>query len=223
MISTLCSIPTDTFSIFARGSTLKPYFSDNSLTALTAFFISIKIPFFLGSIPKITFSAIVKGGINIKCWWTIPIPKLIATLGLDILTSFPLIKIWPSSAWYNPYKMLIKVVLPAPFSPTRAWISPLYTEKLTLSLANTKGKRLVIFFISKANSDNNIPPLIIYNIVLLIKAGSISIIDRDTSCFLIYLTSSGTKISPLMILAFASSTCTLILGVTSFSLYSSRA
>ena len=154
IISTLCWIPTEIFSIFALGSILKPMLLDNSSTLFIALSISIKILFFLGSIPRIIFSVTVKGGTNIKCWWTIPIFKLIATLGLAILTFSPFIKIWPESAWYSPYKILIKVDLPAPFSPTKACISPLYTLKLTLSLATTRGNRLVIFFISKAISGN---------------------------------------------------------------------
>src|ERR1017187_679844 len=40
--------------------------------------------------------------------------------------------------------MRIRVLLPAPFSPNRAWISPGATSKSTSSLASTPGKRLVI-------------------------------------------------------------------------------
>src|SRR5688500_14777272 len=40
--------------------------------------------------------------------------------------------------------MRIRVVLPAPFSPSKAWISPGRKLKSTRSLANTVPKRLVI-------------------------------------------------------------------------------
>jgi len=40
--------------------------------------------------------------------------------------------------------MFISVVLPAPFSPSRAWTSPGATSKETSSFASTPGKRLVI-------------------------------------------------------------------------------
>src|SRR5688572_18281219 len=40
--------------------------------------------------------------------------------------------------------ILTRVDLPAPFSPSSAWISPGRTGKLTLSLARTPGKRLLI-------------------------------------------------------------------------------
>src|SRR5258708_36827406 len=44
----------------------------------------------------------------------------------------------------------MRVVLPAPVSPTRAWISPLRTVKLTWSLATTPGHTLVMLRISTA-------------------------------------------------------------------------
>ena len=47
-----------------------------------------------------------------------------------------------------PLSTFISVLLPAPFSPTSAWISPLSTWRLTLSRAFTPGKVFVMFFIS---------------------------------------------------------------------------
>lgn len=38
----------------------------------------------------------------------------------------------------------MRVVFPAPFSPSRAWTSPARTSKLTRSLARTPGKVLVM-------------------------------------------------------------------------------
>ena len=38
----------------------------------------------------------------------------------------------------------MSVLLPAPFSPTRAWISPPCTSKDTVSLATTPGKAFVM-------------------------------------------------------------------------------
>src|SRR3989337_4026805 len=50
----------------------------------------------------------------------------------------------PASARSRPYRMRIKVVLPAPFSPTSAWISPSATSKVIRSLASTPGKAFEI-------------------------------------------------------------------------------
>ena|SRR5436190_7605903 len=46
--------------------------------------------------------------------------------------------------------MFISVVLPAPFSPSSAWISPRRTSRSMWSLATTPGKRLVTPRISSA-------------------------------------------------------------------------
>ena len=146
-ISTLCCIPTDISSTFAIGSIDKPYLLDISSTSFIALFIS-KVPINLVvSLPKIMFCATVKVPINMKCWWTIPIPLLIATLGFSILTNSSFIWISPEVGVYNPYKMFIRVDLPAPFSPKSACTSPLCTVKLMLSLATKSPNFLVIFFI----------------------------------------------------------------------------
>src|SRR3972149_7378975 len=50
----------------------------------------------------------------------------------------------PASARSRPYRMRIKVVLPAPFSPPSAWISPSATSKVIRSLASTPGKAFEI-------------------------------------------------------------------------------
>src|SRR5437660_6763052 len=49
--------------------------------------------------------------------------------------------------------MLARVDLPAPFSPSRAWISPSLASKSTESLARTPGNRLVIERMATAGTD----------------------------------------------------------------------
>ena len=53
-------------------------------------------------------------------------------------------------AWYRPARMFMRVDLPAPFSPGRAWTSHVRRSKSTWSLATTPGKRLTIPRISTA-------------------------------------------------------------------------
>src|SRR5450756_650456 len=53
---------------------------------------------------------------------------------------------------YTPARTFISVDLPAPFSPTSAWISPRFTLKLTSLSALTPGNSLVIWFISRTKS-----------------------------------------------------------------------
>src|SRR6266536_1449223 len=81
-----------------------------------------------------------------------PTPCLIASLGAWKLTCAPLTKICPASGRYNPARMLISVLLPAPFSPSKACTSPHRAEKSTPWFATTPGKALSIPTIEKARS-----------------------------------------------------------------------
>jgi hypothetical protein len=90
------------------------------------------------------FSATVNGGTSRKCWWTIPIPAPIASLGDAKWTGLPYRLIAPSSGRYSPVRMFESVLLPAPFSPRRACTSPAAASKSTASFASTPGKRFVI-------------------------------------------------------------------------------
>ena len=56
-----------------------------------------------------------------------------------------------SSGWCMPYSVFISVDLPAPFSPTIAWMVPARTRRLTSWLAMTPGKRLLDPTSSTAN------------------------------------------------------------------------
>ena len=44
-----------------------------------------------------TFSVTVSGGMSMKCWCTISMPRAIASLGERKCTGSPLISIWPES------------------------------------------------------------------------------------------------------------------------------
>ena len=79
-----------------------------------------------------------------------PMPRSLASLGLLIFTSLPSFLIVPSSAWYRPNSTLISVDLPAPFSPSSAWISPLRSWSVMSSLAMMPGNRFVMCSISMA-------------------------------------------------------------------------
>src|SRR5690242_9233914 len=91
-----------------------------------------------------TFSATVRLSASMKCWCTMPIPAAMASFGERKCSSRPFTVIVPSSGRCMPYSVRISVDLPAPFSPTMAWISPARTSMLMSSLATTPGNRLVI-------------------------------------------------------------------------------
>src|SRR5262249_7063325 len=61
----------------------------------------------------------------------------------------------PSSGRYRPVSTLQRVVLPAPFSPSRAWISPGSTSNSTRLFATTPGKRFVM---PRAATTRALPP-----------------------------------------------------------------
>src|SRR5262249_62042048 len=56
---------------------------------------------------------------------------------------------------YRPVSTLPRVVLPAPFSPSRAWISPGSTSNSTRLFATTPGKRFVM---PRAATTRALPP-----------------------------------------------------------------
>ena len=74
----------------------------------------------VGSLRKITFSAIVSEGKSLKDWKTMPMPASIASSGEEKRCFSPRMKISPSSGWYTPARIDIRIDLPAPFSPIRA-------------------------------------------------------------------------------------------------------
>src|SRR5579863_2445303 len=144
MISTRCCTPTGTSSIRASGSTRRPYRSDRSRTSRRVRRRSSRPNPRTRSAPSVTFSATVNTGTSMKCWCTIPILALIASRGEWMLTGLPSSRISPSSGCTRPYSTFISVVLPAPFSPSSARISPGSTVRSMWSLATRSPKRLVM-------------------------------------------------------------------------------
>src|SRR5262245_35305140 len=71
-----------------------------------------------------------------------PIPALSAAPGCSKRSGRPSSRTRPSSGAWMPASSLPSVLLPAPFSPQRAWHEPASTSKLTPSSATTPGKRL---------------------------------------------------------------------------------
>src|SRR5829696_5300323 len=94
--------------------------------------------------PSTRFSATVNTPTSMKCWWTMPIPASIASPGLRLTCGTPSMVIVPSSGGSSPYRTFIRVDLPAPFSPSRQWISPGTTSRSMASFAISDPNRLVI-------------------------------------------------------------------------------
>ena len=161
-ISVRCCIPTVISEMSASGSIRSPYFSLSSTTRLRASVFLRKPAEFVGSTPRMMLSSTLKISTSLKCWCTMPIPSAFASFGSLISTVFPFLRISPSSGWYSPKSTLIRVLLPAPFSPKRAWISPFLSCNVILSFATIPGNRFVMPIISTAYSQAFVPSACIF-------------------------------------------------------------
>ncbi len=93
---------------------------------------------------KKMFSATVKSGTSGSSWNTTPTPLRLDSSGSRGVNRSPRNCTSPASAWYTPAITLMRVDLPAPFSPRRACISPPTTSKLTPLKALTPANALLI-------------------------------------------------------------------------------
>ena len=142
-ISTRCASPTVRSATSAVGSTASPVSRPSAATAATAAARSTR-PRVIGSAPSTTFSATVSVGTSMKCWCTIPTPAAIAARVSHPVTSRPCTCTVPASGACPPASTRISVLLPAPFSPTTAWISPTAASSEASRLAATPPKALAI-------------------------------------------------------------------------------
>src|SRR5450631_1199158 len=145
-ISARCWTPTGRSSTIASGGTARPYRAETSCTSRRAALRSRTPngPGRVSSCPSMTFSATVNTGTSMKCWWTMPMPAAMASPGPAKVTGTSSTRISPASGLYIPYRTFIKVLLPAPFSPSSAWISPGSTVRSMWSLATRDPNLLVM-------------------------------------------------------------------------------
>src|SRR5215472_4183565 len=95
-----------------------------------------------GRSPSAMFSAIDNAGTRRTSCGMVTMPAAIASRGLAKWHSSPSRRTTPRSGRCTPPRMRINVDLPAPFSPTTAWISPNATSKSTRSSATVAPNRL---------------------------------------------------------------------------------
>src|SRR5215213_3641685 len=79
-------------------------------------------------------------------------PRRMAAWGLGSRTSSPCQLMVPLSGWWAPARTLMRVDLPAPFWPSRAWTSPARTSRSTPSRARTPGNSLTMPVIASSPS-----------------------------------------------------------------------
>ena len=105
-----------------------------------------RLPARVGSLPRKMFSAIDRPGTRASSWWMMMMPARSLSWMPRKRWAWPSNRISPSNspAGMTPLSTFISVDLPAPFSPTTAWISPACTARFTSRSAVTPGKRLVM-------------------------------------------------------------------------------
>src|SRR5262245_56230488 len=96
-----------------------------------------------GTSPSAMFSAIDSAGTRRRSCGMVTMPAAMASWGLAKWHSSPSRRRTPRSGRWTPLRMRISVDLPAPFSPTTAWISPNATSKSTPSSATVAPNRLL--------------------------------------------------------------------------------
>src|SRR5581483_316944 len=101
-----------------------------------------------------------------------PIPSSSARLGDEISVSRPSIRIRPESGRTIPARMLIRVDLPAPFSPSRQCTSPRSTVSEMWSLASTPGNAFVISISSTAGACPLSVGVVELSVIALLRAGT---------------------------------------------------
>jgi hypothetical protein len=83
-----------------------------------------------GSRPSNRFSATDRYGSRVSSWNAVTMPRSAASDGPFSTTGWLSTRNVPASGWTTPQSSLISVLLPAPFSPTRACTSPAEAAKL---------------------------------------------------------------------------------------------
>src|SRR5690348_1410366 len=103
------------------------------------------------------FSDTVSSGNSCGSWYTVAIPSAMASPVEWIVTGRPSNAIVPVSAASTPEMILIRVDLPAPFSPTRACTRPARIVMSALRMARTAPNRLAMPVSCRRGADSDAP------------------------------------------------------------------
>ena len=138
------------------------------------------------NLSSMMFSATLASATTWISWWTRPMPRSRQSRQLRTRSGAPSKSIRPASGWYIPVTILSRVLLPAPFSPTRAWIWPGWNESDTSSSARTPGKRLLMDCSSSTNQRGGLRYLvsnspIIRAVMALTSSSKVSTLSLVTS------------------------------------------
>src|ERR1700704_2697407 len=125
------------------GSSLTPSCSNSSSVARRMRRTSIRRPLRSGCAPMKTFSATVRSGKSVGSWKMIAMPAACDCAVVSKTTSLPSSSTRPLSGRCTPARILTRVDLPAPFSPTSPCASPRRSSIQPSSSARTAPKLLL--------------------------------------------------------------------------------
>ncbi len=81
----------------------------------------------VGNRPIITFSATLSEPTRLSSWWIVAMPSFSAAVRVGQAHLGSVDQDRPPSGWYTPDIILMRVDLPAPFSPRSTWTLPAWT------------------------------------------------------------------------------------------------
>ena len=139
-ISTICRRDRLRSRTSARGSTSSQAMRASSASARRRWARRSIRPRRLGGSASEMLSATVRSGISDSSWKMQTMPARVASAGSGEGDGRPARRISPVSGRRTPAMILISVDLPAPFSPSTAWIVPRRQAKSTASRARTPAK-----------------------------------------------------------------------------------
>ena len=141
-ISTSCCLATPSSPTGMSRSTSKPI-RCSAAWACALRCLRLTNPKRRGVRPSMMFSATDMVGTRLSSWWMVAIPSASEALVSGIFTSVPSTRMRPESGSCTPAIILMRVDLPAPFSPNKACTWPRRTVRSTPLMTSTGPKDLV--------------------------------------------------------------------------------
>ena len=124
----------------------------------------------VGSEPRKKFRQIDISGIIARSWYTVAIPLARASRGESKSTGSPSNRYSPSLGLCTPARVLMRVDLPAPLSPSRQVTSPARTNIDTSWRAITEPKYLETFSTSRIGSPLGVVVIVVVPWVISVTA-----------------------------------------------------
>ena len=156
--ATACRCPPDSEPTGCRiDRTVVTRRSCSVCLAVSSMLISSSSPNRVTSWPSSMFCTMSRLSASARSWYTVAIPRLVASLGECRWTGLPCHSSWPLLGCQMPAMHLISVLLPAPLSPTRAVTWPAGMSR-SMPVSACTGPKLLPMFSSCSSGVSPLPP-----------------------------------------------------------------